>query len=136
MRPGAQGRKYVSEDASPCIAHEKPGTSDVQARAFSSLELAPTADALIALIVDFRFRPLLCSLMARGQVASERNLSYASAVIHGQTSREAPMATPRKNDTIRNELPPPQQQAELNPRQLPKELRDPEPPTDQHEQKG
>jgi hypothetical protein len=51
-------------------------------------------------------------------------------------SREAPMITPRKNDDVRNELPPPQQQAELNPRQLPKELRDPDPPPDRHDQKG
>jgi len=46
------------------------------------------------------------------------------------------MATPRKNDKVGNELPPPQQQAELNPRQLPKDLRDPDPPPDQHDQKG
>jgi hypothetical protein len=46
------------------------------------------------------------------------------------------MATPRKNDTIRNELPPPQQQVELNPRQLPKELRDPGPPPAPQDQKG
>ena len=46
------------------------------------------------------------------------------------------MATPRTNDKVRTELPPPQQQAELNPRQLPKELQDPDPPPDQHDQKG
>jgi hypothetical protein len=57
-------------------------------------------------------------------------------VIQKQISREAPMATPRKTEKARTELPPPQQQAELNPRQLPKELRDPDPPPAQHEQMG
>jgi hypothetical protein len=46
------------------------------------------------------------------------------------------MAPPRETDKARNELPPPQQQAELNPTQLPKELRDPEPKPDQRDQKG
>ena len=46
------------------------------------------------------------------------------------------MATPRNNDKVRNDLPAPQQQAELNPRQLPKELRDPDPPPAQRDQKG
>ena len=46
------------------------------------------------------------------------------------------MATPRNNDKVRNDLPAPQQQAELNPTQLPKELQDPDPPPDQHDQKG
>jgi hypothetical protein len=44
------------------------------------------------------------------------------------------MATPQNNENAGTGLPPPQQQADLNPRQLPKELRDPAPPPDQHEQ--
>jgi hypothetical protein len=62
------------------------------------------------------------------------SLTQARLVV-GHTSCEAPMATPRKNDKVRNELPP-QQQAELNPKQLPKDLRDPDPTPDQHDQKG
>jgi hypothetical protein len=46
------------------------------------------------------------------------------------------MATRPKNDKVGNELPPPQQQADLNPTQLPKELRDPEPKPDQRDQKS
>jgi hypothetical protein len=46
------------------------------------------------------------------------------------------MAAPREDDEAGTELPPPQQQAELNPKQLPKELQEPAPPPGQNEQKG
>ena len=46
------------------------------------------------------------------------------------------MATPRMKEEVKTELPPPQQQAELNPRQLPKELQEPAPPPDRHDQRA
>ena len=46
------------------------------------------------------------------------------------------MTTPRKNDKVRSELPPPQQQAELNPRQLPKELQEPGGPQNPQDRKA